>query len=212
MIEPLAQGMSFVIGDDDFLCPNLYVIKGSVSSLLIDTTNRLDHLQEGLREAGAFAKISRQNFVVLTHFHNDHIALVKSLPPSAIVLCSKNTSRYLTPSFSNERRIITEDTQIDLGTLMVSVLPVPSLHSKGSLDVLVGDFLFTGDSLLARSRGEEAYYNHEVAVEMEKRYESIPFSIAIQSHPSALRITKEKLLVLLHSLVVEGPQKEDFLK
>ena len=92
MIESLSKEVSFVVGDDAFLCPNLYVIKGSASSLLIDTTNQTDHLLEGLQEAGAFSSISRQIFVVLTHFHNDHIALAESLPPSAIVLCSKNTS------------------------------------------------------------------------------------------------------------------------
>jgi len=206
MIEPLSKEISFVVGDDTFLCSNLYVIKGSVVSLLIDTTNRLDNLREGLTEAGAFAMISRQILVVLTHFHDDHIALVKSLPSSAIILCSKNTARYLPPSLPNEIRLVPGDTTIDLGGPVVSVLPVPSLHSKGSLDVLVGDFLFTGDSLLPRSRGKGLYYNHEVAVEMEKRYQSIPFSLAIQSHPSASRIDKKKLMVFLNKLVVEGPQ------
>jgi len=41
---------------------------------------------------------------------------------------------------------------------------------------------------------------------MEKRYESIPFSLAVQSHPSASRIEKKKLLVYLHNLVITGPQ------
>ena len=206
MIEPLSKEISFVVGDDAFICPNLYVVKGSAASLLIDTTNQLDNLRDGLIEAGSYAKISRQIYVVLTHFHDDHIALVKSLPASAIIICSENTSRYMPPSLPNEIRLVVGDMKIDLGGLVVSVLPVPSLHSKGSLDVLVGDFLFTGDSLSPRSRGEKIYYNHEIAVEMEKRYESIPFSLAVQSHPSASRIEKKKLLVYLHNLVITGPQ------
>lgn len=207
MIKTLNNDVSYVEGDDAFLCPNLYFVNGASASLLVDVTNVPSHLAEALASIKDMPQNPRQIYVALTHFHDDHIAAIRGLPKEAIILSSKNTARYLPQDLPNEIRIVSSDLDVYLGDGSFAIMPVPSLHSKGSLDVLVGDTLFTGDSLGSRESKDGLYYNHEIAVEMEKRYKEIPFSLAVQAHPGAPSLSKEKLMGYLHELVEQGFSK-----
>jgi glyoxylase-like metal-dependent hydrolase (beta-lactamase superfamily II) len=78
----------------------------------------------------------------------------------------------------------------------VTLVPVPSLHAKGCLDVLAEGFLFVGDALYSRDSGTGLYYNHEIAYEMLKTYQKIPFAVAIPAHQDNEKSKAEVLAYL----------------
>jgi glyoxylase-like metal-dependent hydrolase (beta-lactamase superfamily II) len=182
--------------------PKIVLLTGKESSLLIDVSNDPKQLDEVL----AFQKkegLSAVKFVALTHFHDDHVGNLIYLPDGIEILASKNTSRYL----NRPARILTEDTLLDLGDYPLSLILVPSLHAKGCLDVLAERYLFVGDSLYYRQSGVSYYYNPQIAYEMQKKVESIPFEVAISAHESPNH-TKSEAVTYLTRLAHDGLQTD----
>jgi glyoxylase-like metal-dependent hydrolase (beta-lactamase superfamily II) len=182
--------------------PKIVLLTGKESSLLIDVSNDPKQLDEVL----AFQKkegLSAVKFVALTHFHDDHIGNLIYLPDGIEILASKNTARYL----NRPARILAEDTILDLGDYPLSLILVPSLHAKGCLDVLAERYLFVGDSLYYRQSGSSYYYNPQIAYEMLKKVESIPFEVAISAHESPNH-TKSEVVTYLTRLAHDGLQTD----
>lgn len=199
MLKILAKGVSFLPGDDtEGPSPKIGLVFGREKALLFDTSNDIKRLNDALSELkkrGPFAEI----FVVISHFHPDHCALVSSLPSTFKVLASRNTARYLPGS----PIIVSNEIALDLGDISAKIIPVPSLHAKGCLDLLANSILFVGDALYSRQKGNGLFYNKEIAVEMKKKYDSIPFKTVVPSHDSPM-LEKEKVMVFLNDLVVKG--------
>ena len=203
MIERLNDDVAYCEGDDsNGPCPKIGIVSGTSASLFIDVSNQESHLKEAL-EYLAKENLAPLRYVVLTHFHPDHIAALTFLKAKITVLASKNTSRYLSLPAS----IVSDDVTIDLGGFAVQVLPVPSLHAKGCLDVKAGDFLFVGDALYSRESKQGYYYNREIVVEEIKRYQAIPFLNATPAHQSPSQ-TKEEVLAEFDKCLMQGRFEE----
>lgn len=203
MVKTFASGIRYVAGEESFFCPNLYVISGSGGSLLIDVTNQSSHLEEAL----SIAERGGHPFsVALTHFHADHISAVASLPKGVRLYCSKNTARHLPKGLPNPITIVSSGAEaiLPLGEAAAKLMAAPSLHSKGSMDILYEKTLFVGDALGSREKNGVAYYNREIAVEMEKFYRGLEFREAVQAHPRTRALKKDELMGYLHELVKYG--------
>jgi glyoxylase-like metal-dependent hydrolase (beta-lactamase superfamily II) len=202
MITLLNPHLAICPGDDEKgPNPKIVLLMGQEASLLIDVSNDPKQLEECLEYLKNNGKAPLK-YVVLTHFHDDHIANLPLLSGEEKILCSKNTSRYL----KRECTIIKEDQDLDLGGYQLRLILVPSLHAQGCLDVLVDSYLFVGDSLYSRESGDGFYYNPQIAYEMRKKYESIPFVTAIEAHDTPNQ-TREEVLAYLKKLALEGIQK-----
>lgn len=203
MIQHLFGNIYDVEGDDSKgPSPKIGIVLGQKEALLVDVSNESSRLEEALdfirKERGFIS-----GDAVLTHFHPDHIDNLPLLPEGWRIYLSKNTARYVhRPSF-----VVTKDLCIDLGGESAQLLLVPSLHSKGSIDVLVGDYLFVGDSLYSRYQGDALYFNREILFEEIKKMESIPFRYAIPAHQGALK-DKEDVLAHLKKALEEGRMEE----
>ncbi len=203
MMKRLNPNVYYLEGhDSEGPNPKIGIILGTSAVCLIDVSNEKAMLGEAL----SFVSSERPSAVikvVLTHFHNDHIANLEYLPSSLEVYSSKNTARYLKKPIN----LVQKDLILDLGGVTASILPVPSLHAKGCLDVLCGPYLFVGDSLYFRRSGTSFFYNREISAEMEKRYEAIPFEETIPSHEGPAQ-NKNEVMLFLHDLVKRGlPEK-----
>lgn len=192
MIYSLSPSISYVKGKEDCPCPNIYIVFGKTSSLLIDVSNDPTMLEEALNYIKS-NHLAPLKMVAITHFHPDHIDNLQYLPGGITIYSSKYTSRYIPKPVS----IISQDTTLNLGDKEVRLLLVPSLHSKGSVDVLVDSFLFVGDSLGPREGKEGLYYDKSIAYEMEKRIKEIPFTYGVEAHPSPIMSRQEVLDYLL---------------
>ena len=192
MISSLSPAISYVKGREDIPCPNIYIVSGKESSLLVDVSNDPAMLEEALNYVKD-KKLAPIKMVVITHFHPDHLDNLKYLPSGITIYASKYTSRYIHQAVS----IVSQDTTLNLGDKEVRLILVPSLHSKGSLDILVDSFLFVGDSLGPREGKDGLYYDKSIAYEMEKRIKEIPFAYGVEAHPSPIMSRQEVLNYLL---------------
>lgn len=198
MVSEISPSLHLLLGDKNAICPNIGIVTGRTASLFVDLSNRQSMLEEALEylPANGYPPL---RYVLFTHFHDDHIANLQFLPEGIELLSSKNTSRYL----SRPSTIVKENTQIDLGEHMVSIIKVPSLHAKGCLALLNDDYLFIGDSLAPREGKDGLYFDSSIAFEMEKAFKEIPFKEAIQGHPASF-IKKDDLLTYLKTLHDKG--------
>ena len=101
--------------------------------------------------------------VLLTHAHYDHVgaipALLERFPDLPVYaheleLCSAGSPnpRYFLPHLGKNQRTYGEGDTLDLGGLAVRVLHTPG-HSRGSVTLLAGDIMLSGDTLFAGSCG-----------------------------------------------------------
>ena len=101
--------------------------------------------------------------VLLTHAHYDHVgaipALLERFPDLPVYaheleLCPAGSPnpRYFLPHLGKNQRTYGEGDTLDLGGLAVRVLHTPG-HSRGSVTLLAGDIMLSGDTLFAGSCG-----------------------------------------------------------
>jgi glyoxylase-like metal-dependent hydrolase (beta-lactamase superfamily II) len=202
MITRLTASIAIAEGDDSKgPSPKIGIVFGKDATLLVDVSNDKSRLEEAFRYVEE-VKLPPVHFIALTHFHDDHIANLIYVSEDIVLLASKNTARYL----NRPCQLVSQDEKLDLGGLSVSLILVPSLHAKGCLDVLVGDYLFVGDSLYYRESGSSYYYNAQIAFEMMKKMAAIPYRYAISAHEGKLR-SKADVDLFLSKLAHEGLQK-----
>ena len=101
--------------------------------------------------------------VLLTHAHYDHVgaipALLEQYPDLPVYahegeLCPAGSPnpRYFLPHLGGNQRTYGEGDTVKLGGLVIRVLHTPG-HSRGSVTLLAGDLMLSGDTLFAGSCG-----------------------------------------------------------
>ena len=113
------------------------------------------------------AMIERSNMeikmILLTHGHYDHIGAVDALlekwpglpvyiHPADLCPAESTRERYRMPDKGASQRTYGDGDVLELGELRIHVLHTPG-HSPGSVSLLVGDTLFSGDTLFCSSMG-----------------------------------------------------------
>jgi glyoxylase-like metal-dependent hydrolase (beta-lactamase superfamily II) len=181
------------------ICSNIYIIAGKNYSFFVDVSNKPIILQEALALLNTL-HLPPLKGVILTHFHEDHVANVSLLNSDIQIYETKNTSRYIKRLDS----IVYEETLLDLGGCLIRLILVPSLHAKGCLDVLVDGVLLVGDSLGSHESKEgEIYFDPSIAYEMEKKVMSVDFTEAYFGHGEN-HLNKEQVGMILQRIKKEG--------
>ena len=146
---------------NESLTSNAYVVrlKDSTKCVLVDIGEYAE-----LKKHLALSNLSVQA-LFLTHCHYDHILGIKEFMneyPSAIIFAHPFTIKSLNSSKLNLsfyrdvpievdippcKRIMMVDQDVEIASLKVSSIHTPG-HNLGSLSFLIGNFLFTGDSLI----------------------------------------------------------------
>ena len=133
---------------------NCYIIhdEKSASCCVIDPGYEADTILDKLSELGLTLEA-----ILLTHGHFDHVGAVRQLAADTdcqVWLCADdlNMPAQLTAGQLYYTNTYTEGTTLHLAGLEISVLQTPG-HTPGSVCLLIGDALFSGDTLFSGSCG-----------------------------------------------------------
>lgn len=137
---------------------NCYLLIDEETKLaaLIDPGDNADKLLALIKEEGVTLK-----YILLTHGHRDHtlaVPAVKQAIPEAEVYIGEadahSTGIYHYPliDFIPDLKFYGEGDTLTLGSLTIRVMATPG-HTLGGVTLLVGDAMFSGDTLFAGSCG-----------------------------------------------------------
>lgn len=142
---------------------NCYVVydNASLDAIIIDPGLNYDDIV-------AFVKNNSLNVkaILLTHGHFDHTMSCNKLQKNGYKVYISKDDAYMCDSaefnFAKDNNIdfpnytpdylINDENELNLGTIYVKILKTPG-HSKGGLSYVIGDNLFTGDTLFEHGYG-----------------------------------------------------------
>lgn len=133
---------------------NCYIIhdEKSTSCCVIDPGYEADTILDKLSELGLTLEA-----ILLTHGHFDHVGAVRDIAADTgcqVYLCADDLClpTSLTAGKLYYTQTYAEGTRLHLAGLDITVLQTPG-HTPGSVCLLIGDSLFSGDTLFAGSCG-----------------------------------------------------------
>ncbi len=148
---------------------NCYIVKNSKRCFVIDPADEVDEI---------FRKIGRLNleFILLTHGHFDHVLAVEDIHkkypniPVYIGKFDKELLRNLSEQkyystkelkdLSLSVRIVSDGDRIKFGDNKIKVIETPG-HSFGSVCYLLGNHLFSGDTLFYHTIGRTDFWTSD---------------------------------------------------
>ena len=150
-----------VVGQLDVNC---YIICDDSNSdaLVIDPGDEPEKIIEFIDAAGLQPK-----YILFTHAHYDHVCAAKELHDqynAVIVMHEQETTTYhrtaqlciswgyAPEDFPEPQRLVKDNDSISVGTMSFRVIHTPG-HSPGSICLLGGNTLFSGDTLFKGSVG-----------------------------------------------------------
>lgn len=142
---------------------NCYVLISEHSAAVIDPSVDADKIIRIVKEKDAVLEL-----IILTHGHFDHVLSLDTLrtKTSSPALIHKDDAEMLSDGdknahtfffgydrkWRNAERLLDDGDKINLGGEVIEVISTPG-HSKGSICLLCGDKLITGDTLFANGYG-----------------------------------------------------------
>lgn len=126
---------TFVVGP---LLTNCYLLSSDKEAILIDPAFLTKEILNELKNK----KIS---YIILTHYHWDHTFSVKEVQEKtgAKILIHREDKKFLKIEAD---QLLDGGEEIRFGKNFLKIIHTPG-HTRGSISILIDNFLFTGDTL-----------------------------------------------------------------
>jgi len=158
-----------------------------------------------------------QKNIVISHFHRDHLL-------NAVRHCSgevsldfdslyvgSHASKVVDEIAGREKITVTTPLSFDDG-VHIEILPIPNSHAKGSLALVVDDYVFLGDATYPMvGHGAPDVYNVQILEQQIKLLKSLPATRFCLSHKRGLVRDKISVIQFLESVYARRQKNENFI-
>ena len=155
--------------------------------------------------------------VVISHFHRDHLLNVQRMCGGEISLDidALYVGAYTSKTFGEiegvAKNVVMELLAFDDG-VQIQILPMPNSHAKGSLALIVDDFVFLGDATYPMvGHGAPDVYNVQILGEQIKLLKSLTPSRFCLSHKRGLVRDKTSVIQFLESVYARRQKNENYI-
>ena len=217
--EPLSADVVAVRGDSAW-----WIFDVGACDRAVDFINALPRhpvseniaLHENGECAGAAAVPLKKN-IVISHFHRDHLLNVQRMCGGEISLDinALYVGAYASKTFGEiegvAKNVVMEPLAFDDG-VQIQILPMPNSHAKGSLALIVDDYVFLGDATYPMvGHGEPDVYNVQILEQQIKMLKSLTASRFCLSHKRGLVRDKTSVIQFLESVYARRQKNENYI-
>jgi glyoxylase-like metal-dependent hydrolase (beta-lactamase superfamily II) len=212
--EPLSADVIAVRGDsawwifDVGACDEAVQFINELPHILVDDAANLAKRDNGVRLA---------KNVVISHFHRDHLLNVQRMCGGEISLDinALYVGAYTSKTFGEiegvAKNVVMEPLAFDDG-VQIQILPMPNSHAKGSLALIVDDYVFLGDATYPMvGHGAPDVYNVQILGEQIKLLKSLKPTRFCLSHKRGLVRDKTSVIQFLESVLARRQKNENYI-
>lgn len=155
--------------------------------------------------------------IVISHFHRDHLLNVVrhcdgdvSLDFDALYVGS-HASKVVGEMSDREKVAVVSPLLFDDG-VKIQILPIPNSHAKGSLALIVDDYVFLGDATYPMvGHGTPDVYNVQILGEQITLLKSLAATRFCLSHKRGLVRDKDSVIQFLESVYARRQKNENYI-
>ena len=212
--DPLSADVIAVRGDsawwifDVGACDDAAQFINELPHIFVDDAANLAKRDNGVRLA---------KNVVISHFHRDHLLNVQRMCGGEISLDidALYVGAYTSKTFGEiegvAKNVVMEPLAFDDG-VQIQILPMPNSHAKGSLALIVDDYVFLGDATYPMvGHGSPDVYNVQILGEQIKLLKTLTPTRFCLSHKRGLVRDKTSVLMFLESVYARRQKNENYI-
>jgi glyoxylase-like metal-dependent hydrolase (beta-lactamase superfamily II) len=205
--DPLSADVVAVRGDSAW-----WIFDVGACDEAVDFINALPHSPVNESAATPLKKN-----VVISHFHRDHLLNVQRMCGGEISLDinALYVGAYTSKTFGEiegvAKNVVMEPLAFDDG-VQIQILPMPNSHAKGSLALIVDDYVFLGDATYPMvGHGSPDVYNVQILGEQIKILKSLTSTRFCLSHKRGLVRDKTSVIQFLESVYARRQKNENYI-
>ena len=215
--EPLSADVVAVRGDSAW-----WIFDVGACDEAVDFINALPRSSESsthldTSECIKNATVPLKKNIVISHFHRDHLLNVQRMCGGEISLDinALYVGAYASKTFGEiegvAKNVVMEPLAFDDG-VQIQILPMPNSHAKGSLALIVDDYVFLGDATYPMvGHGAPDVYNVQILGEQIKLLKTLTPTRFCLSHKRGLVRDKTSVLMFLESVYARRQKNENYI-
>lgn len=215
--EPLSADVVAVRGDSAW-----WIFDVGACDEAVDFINALPRSSESsthldTSECIKNATVPLKKNIVISHFHRDHLLNVQRMCGGEISLDidALYVGAYTSKTFGEiegvAKNVVMDPLAFDDG-VQIQILPMPNSHAKGSLALIVDDYVFLGDATYPMvGHGSPDVYNVQILDQQIKMLKSLNASRFCLSHKRGLVRDKTSVIQFLESVCARRQKNENYI-
>ena len=204
--DPLSADVVAVRGDSAW-----WIFDVGACDMAVDFINALP------RNPANDDAVSLKKNIVISHFHRDHLLNVVRHCNGEVSLdfdtlyVGSYASKVVGEMSDREKVAVTSPLSFDDG-MRIEILPIPNSHAKGSLILVVDDFVFLGDATYPMvGHGEPDVYNVQILGEQIRFLKSLAQTRFCLSHKRGLVRDRNSVIQFLESVYARRQKNENYI-